>query len=256
MTTTAYDDKAYENKGDTNLNTLCAPDDYSGDGTKHPDPVVCDGVEVLFHSQQRRLIELINRSHTVVGCAAWLTDLAVLAALQGKQVCIIVQKEDFLRPDFNDNAWYKDKLQAAYNKLEGISRHQLNIGFSTGYGDDDEPAILCAGLANPKRKSAWPRMHHKFLLFRFNDMPATEDDIPRDEAAHPGCWPKLGKFDAVFTGSYNITKNASNSLENSLVITKQPIVDAYYAEFEHVFGMSEPLDWNSEWVSPRYRVGT
>lgn len=222
-------------------------------GTKHPDPVVCDGVEVLFYNQRARLIELINRSSVVVGCAAWLTDLAVLAALQNKTVCIIVQKEDFLRPDFNDDRWYKDKLQAAYKKLSGISRYELKTPFSVCAGDDSEPAILCAGLANPHKKSAWPRMHHKFLLFRFNDVPADECDLQNDECEGHS---KFGNFDAVFTGSYNITKNATNSLENSLIITKQPIVDAYYQEFEHVFGMSEPLDWNSEWVNPRYRVGT
>lgn len=111
---------------------------------------------------------------------------------------------------------------------------------------------MCAGLANVEKKSAWPRMHDKFLLFRFKDTPAGPDDLRNDNYEYG----KQVRFDTVFTGSYNITMNAANSIENSLIITQQPIIDGYYEEFERIFGISEPLDWNSKWVNPRYRIGT
>ena len=34
------------------------------------------------------------------------------------------------------------------------------------------------------------------------------------------------------------------------------IVQAYYQEWGQVFALSEPLDWESEWVEPEYRIGT
>jgi phosphatidylserine/phosphatidylglycerophosphate/cardiolipin synthase-like enzyme len=61
---------------------------------------------------------------------------------------------------------------------------------------------------------------------------------------------------AVWTGSYNFTKNAGMSFENALYIEDQPIVDAYMAEYAQIFSLSEPLDWTSEWSVPEYRIGT
>lgn len=252
--TTAYEHGEHIFEGEMDLNNT-----HAGvcDGTtSHPAPVVGEGVEVLFEGQQKRIIELINKSTEVVGCVAWLTDFVILSALRDKAVCVIIQKEDFLRPDLKSGFSHKSKLRDYYESLSGISRHSLKESFSIAAGGECEPAILCAGLYNKHKKPAWPRMHHKFMLFRFRrdtPEPATEEDYLDDLHGRP---PTLGPFDAVFTGSYNFTHNASNSLENSLIITQQPIVDAYYREFEHIFGISEPLDWNSEWVNPRYRVGT
>jgi hypothetical protein len=257
--TDSYSDKEYEITGEMDLNKVQAAE---CDGiTKHPTSIVCEGVEVLFEKQRERIIEMISRSSVVVGCIAWLTDFAILAALRGKEVCIIVQKEDFLRPDLNSNFYHKQKLRDFYDSLSGICRFNLNTSFSTKEEDTIEPAILCAGLYNKNKKPAWPRMHHKFMLFQFikdfkgNPMPATEEDLIREDPGYSG-YLKLGHFDAVFTGSYNFTWNASNSLENSVILTQQPIIKGYYEEFERIFGISEPLDWNSEWVNPRYRIGT
>ncbi len=95
-------------------------------------------------------------------------------------------------------------------------------------------------------------MHHKFLLFDWNGASDCGGEFGEE------CDPGYGRIqpNAVFTGSYNITKNAQLSFENSLIIERPSIVDKYMQEFEHIFGISEPLDWNSEWVNPRYRVGT
>jgi phosphatidylserine/phosphatidylglycerophosphate/cardiolipin synthase-like enzyme len=46
------------------------------------------------------------------------------------------------------------------------------------------------------------------------------------------------------------------SLENALVIRNPDIVTAYVWEYSHVFALSEPLDWEQDWVAPEYRLGT
>jgi len=53
-----------------------------------------------FQDLEGALIRYIAEADAVVGCVAWLTNLNVLRALASKfGVSIIVQKEEFLRPD-------------------------------------------------------------------------------------------------------------------------------------------------------------
>jgi phosphatidylserine/phosphatidylglycerophosphate/cardiolipin synthase-like enzyme len=252
-----YAARSYAFKGERNLHAVHAKEWCDGT-TTHP-PLTTDGdITVLFEGQREALIKLIQKSHTVVGCVAWLTDMSILGALRGKRVCIVVQKEDFLRPDLDVGpAHIKEnnkKLRAAYEALgnRGIHRQSLRPSFSLNGDDEYEPGILCAGLSGDKTKRSWPRMHHKFLLFDWNG--ASDSGGTFGEETEEG----YGRIEpnAVFTGSYNITKNAQLSFENSLIIERPSIVAAYMQEFEHIFGISEPLDWNSEWVNPRYRVGT
>lgn len=231
-----------------NLNKIEVPNDGSGHHQREAH-VECDDVEVLFEGQKKRIIELIKESTMVVGCVAWLTDFDILTALKGRPVSIIIQKEDFLRPDLRSRGNFNSKLRQAYESLSGFYREELTVALSTSNfsWEDKEKAIRCAGLANLQKKSAWPRMHHKFMLFRA--LPLGSVDGYQMPSVSEG-------FQTVVTGSYNMTHNAVNSLENMVVITKKPIVDAYYGEFEKIFCLSEPLDWKSAWVAPEYRIGT
>lgn len=61
---------------------------------------------------------------------------------------------------------------------------------------------------------------------------------------------------AVWTGSFNITKNAGMSFENALYITDMAIVNAYYQEFSQITALSESLNWFKDWVEPQWRIGT
>lgn len=57
-------------------------------------------VEVVFNKLEDRLIGLLRECDAVFGCVAWVTSEPILRALAKKQaVSLIVQKEDFLRPD-------------------------------------------------------------------------------------------------------------------------------------------------------------
>ena len=87
----------------------------------------------------------------------------------------------------------------------------------------------------------FPRMHNKFLAFC--DANLTGDEmrlVPR----------------AVWTGSFNMTRNATRSFENAVVLTDPDIVAAYYREWEQILSLSEPLDWTSHWCEPEWRIGS
>ncbi|MGG6325682.1 hypothetical protein ACQ5UC_18795 [Vibrio cholerae] len=59
-----------------------------------------NGINVYFRDLEKHLISHINKADLVVGAVAWLTSESILDALASvKNVQIVVQKEDFLRPD-------------------------------------------------------------------------------------------------------------------------------------------------------------
>ena len=86
-------------------------------------------------------------------------------------------------------------------------------------------------------------MHHKFLVrLEYND---------RAESASDYLLPV-----AVWTGSFNFSKNAGYSFENAVEIHDAVIATAYFEEFARVMSLSEPLEWESAWVYPEWRIGT
>ncbi len=211
------------------------------------------------------LVEALQSADVVLGCVAWLTEPRVLEALSGLAgVSLVVQKEDFLRPECLNKA----ELRAAYQRLHGISRHAapgLASSLSVG-GEPELDAVRCVGV-RPERSKTTPKMHHKFgVLCRRSPGP-----MPcqwwwkgwRPAGVLPDCacssggdcttWPEPY---AVWTGSFNWTFNATRSLENAIVLTDPTIVQAYVNEWAHVVSLSEPLDWSSEYVYPEWRIGT
>ncbi len=101
--------------------------------------------------------------------------------------------------------------------------------------------IRCVGNHNKDKNSAFRRMHNKFLVF--GDYVEEKSGIEL-------------KLNEVWTGSYNFTTNAINSFENVVVIRSSEIAWAYYNEFCQMFALSEPLDWESDWCEPEFRIGT
>jgi ATP-dependent helicase IRC3 len=49
---------------------------------------------------------------------------------------------------------------------------------------------------------------------------------------------------------------SANSFENVVVIREPGIVAAYFKVFGELMAVSEPLDWESRWVAPEWRIGT
>ncbi len=209
---------------------------------------------VYFRNIESQLIKHIDEADYIVGCVAWLTSFPILKALSKKSgVSIIVQKEDFLRPDVNPSQQWKLNLRKAYDALPiGISR-QDDIFDSTALPDmstscdPDITPIRCVGNHNSAKSPAFPRAHHKFIVFCKKDL--TIATWLRTD------WPSFEPY-AVWTGSFNFTKNAGQSLENAVVLQDRKIVNAYFQEYAQIAAVSEPLDWESAWVAPEWRIGT
>jgi hypothetical protein len=210
-------------------------------------------VRVLFHNLEEHLIEYIGQCDVALGCVAWLTSEPILRALAGiKGVSIIVQKEDFLRPDMVSKGkqnWVK-QLHILYSRLPStLCRYDFGdtILHSMSYATNPsiEP-VRCIGNCNADKLPSFPRSHHKFVLFcNYVDTRDVGDEdfnviIPK----------------AVWTGSYNFTKTAGKSFENAVVLQDPTIVNAYYHEYAQIAALSEPLNWKSQWVAPEWRFGT
>ena len=235
----AFVDGAVQHPANLNEATI-AVDHWQEPIAGHRQNQSSGNVECLFLDLEAALVERINRYPMVVGCVAWLTNEAVLKALaQRSRVQIIVQKEDFLRPD--SGGWSQAKLRSLYEAFPMQVRWAYNLNYNV-CGDDRMGAIRCAGICEERSKIP-PRMHHKFLVFcdvqEEGDGPVATP-IPR----------------AVWTGSFNMTQNATRSLENAVVIYDETIARAYYNEWRTVLGLSEPLDWRLPYIAPEYRIGT
>lgn len=207
-------------------------------------------VDVIFTELESRLVAEIERSDAVIGCMAWLTNERVLAALaQRRFVQILVQKEDFLRPD--GSSWSRNKLHQLYAALPASSRFIGGIG-QRGYStstDDTLGPVRCIGTCGP-RGPAIPRMHHKFMVLC---------DFVELDYGHTigGPWQETGIIPRrVWTGSFNATWNGTRSLENAVVLHDPEVARLYADEWGTLLGLSEPLDWSSEWIMPEYRIGT
>lgn len=207
---------------------------------------------VHFRDLERHLIGHILRAPVVVGCVAWLTSEQILEALSRCEgVSIVVQKEDFLRPDYCPRPNWARKLRTLYDALPGsICRSEDPVGIlavvSTGDLRFIEP-IRCVGNHNRDRAPASPRSHHKFVVFsRYRLDPVGDTGFARRSLEPYAAW----------TGSFNFTKNATCSLENALYTTDRHLARAFFEEWSQVCAFSELLDWESEWSVPEWRVGT
>jgi hypothetical protein len=218
-------------------------------------------VDVIFRDLEDRLIEMISRADAIFGCVAWLTNKRILEALATKrnQISIVVQKEDFLRPDSGSrkNNW-KSELHQMYRNLGETQRVSLpGIVSDLSFASDQAcEAVRCVGNHNAEKSPACPRMHNKFLVFCTLEMiDEWEEAIDEtDETTHYQ-YPRHNPY-AVWTGSFNLTLNATNSLENAVVIHSAPIAQAYLDEWAQILALSEPLDWEQDWIEPTWRLGS
>jgi hypothetical protein len=208
--------------------------------------------EVVFRQHRDRLLGLVAEYPYVLGCVAWLTDMRVLDALATRQgVSILVQKEDFLRPDLDGAADFAVALRRAYDRLQWISRYGAP-GVASSLSvccDDRTDPVRCVGNYNAEKHPAWPRMHNKFLVF------CAEDHIESTSREYDNSRDVL-RPEVVWTGSYNITFNAHKSFENAVILRDPDIAAAYAREWAQLLALSEPLDWEARWCAPEYRIGT
>lgn len=204
-------------------------------------------VTAVFRDLKEHLIEEIQKHDVVIGCMAWLTEPDILAALAEKTfVSIVVQKEDFLRPDKTLPDNWKSVLRSGYDLIGNSNKlSRYDFPFLSRFSYCDDPSISgvrCVGNHNKTRKPAFPRMHNKFVVMGYLcDEPDGKDCLLP--------W-------TVWTGSFNFTANGGDSLENAVIIRAPEIATAYMHEWEQITAISEPLDWESAWVEPEWRMGS
>jgi hypothetical protein len=222
---------------------------YSGGQALEDCSTQTETTSVFFRNLEEELIQLILKAQVVIGCVAWLTNERILQALSKvKGVSIIVQKEDLLRPDIASDYRFAEKLRVLYQALPGTLDRQYDfdtILSQLNYCTDGSiEAVRCVGNYNQDKSPSFPRSHHKFVLFC---------DYEDDEDGQ--CDSHIRPY-AVWTGSYNFTKTAGESFENALVLREEEIIQAYYHEYSQIAALSEPLNWETPWCAPEWRIGT
>lgn len=230
-----------------NLNNLQIPGDCGGICLED-NSIKTNDIEVVFRNHKEKIIKLCENNNFAIGCVAWLTDHEILEALSKINTCIVVQKEDFLRPDYN---YDKNKLQKLYDKIKW---HCYTDHFhwkylpSLSYCGCIDGGIRCMGNYNRDKKPAFPRMHNKFMIFGTERKTTTMEEYMSED--------EVFKLNSVWTGSFNFTYNAGYSLENAVIISNKEIITAYINEFCQIYSLSEDLDWSCDWCDPEYRIGS
>jgi hypothetical protein len=236
----------------TNLNGSKIPLDWPREAGEVLQDWSCLGSQELrvhFRDLAMALEGYIAEADLVVGCVAWLTHEGLLRALASvpEGVALVVQKEDFLRPDMQPvSRTWSQWLRAQYATLPAPPNryeYAAPLRDCTTCGEPEIDPVRCVGNYNEDHAPAFPRMHHKFLVFCRMATRKSSLDSPVEPYA-------------VWTGSFNLTQNATNSLENALYITTPAIVQAYYHEWAQIEALSEPLDWEHVWVTPEWRLGS
>lgn len=87
-------------------------------------------VSVYFRDLETQLIQQIKAAEIIVGCIAWLTHFPIIQALANvpKGVSIIIQKEDFIRPDLDSKENWRTELRERYAKLRNIGFWPDSLG--------------------------------------------------------------------------------------------------------------------------------
>lgn len=230
-----------------NLNDALITND-SGPHVPLSDPSRAAGsVSCHFRGIRPALSKFISSYPAIVGCVAWLTDETILEVLASRESAVIIlQKEDFLRPDLKTTMTTTDKgkLRDLYGKLRGATRFDFPKPLSecSVCGDNNIEGVRCVGSTRG-RDATRPTCHHKFIV---GGVMVEHVDLGSCEFVP----------EAVWTGSFNFTENSRRSLENAIIVHDKTIAEAYTKEFAQVAALSEPLDWTSEWIEPEWRIGT
>lgn len=168
--------------------------------------------------------------------------LGALASLDA--AALVVQKEDNLPPGYVGLS----QMQQAFRLLKPFALDELR---SSRFAMMEEISVRCVGVA--AKGSTRANMHHKFLVLgSFATIPTTvvngytgEQHVEQRRVFCP---------EAAWLGSFNFTRNASRSLESTVIVRDQEIARRLRDEFCAILEISEPLDWNSQHIKPEFWV--
>ena len=211
-------------------------EDYSANTDGHVDVIFRDHKNTLI----KRIEEAASRGLWIFGAIAWVTDTDILTAMALTTTHLVVQKEDFLRPDVpyggrNRSRTWEQGLRTAYEGLAPSLRADMPEPIPSLSEAPLIEGIRCVGVQSQDRSAHDPRMHHKFLVF-------VEVERVLDGVIYVP--------ESVWTGSFNLTEMSTRSLENAVMIRDGEIAGRYLQEWSQIMAISETLDWESEWVAP------
>lgn len=209
-------------------------------------------ISVFFRDIEQNLVQRIRDADCVFGCVAWLTSEPILDAIAEKSIAqIIIQKEDFLRPDLASRTNFKENLRTLYSEIAGVYRAHFgsDITVSKTWTIMSEAekveGVRCLGYRKQHHAEIIPVMHNKFLVFcRYQESPY--DEFPFGSITPYAAW----------TGSFNFTRNATRSFENAIFIEDGTVAERFLREWGQLAALSEPLDWEHDYVAPQYWIGT
>lgn len=210
-------------------------------------------VTVYFKGIESQVLSQIKLADAVFGAVAWLTNYRILNELKRKDnVLIVLEKEEYLKKSYSEE-YENDKpkkkaekrnkttLRTKYKELTlELTPYELGGIFEnfSGEGNPVLESIRCVGSVE-----SFSKMHNKFIvLAKVNKTTEYTLGIEIKKS--------IVKPYAVLTGSFNFSVNATNSLENCLLITEQKIVDAYYSEFLQILAVSENREWQCDTPKP------
>ncbi len=241
-------------------------------------------ISIMFTSLTDVLVKAISNAEQVVGCTAWLTNDRILKALAKKSgVSFIIQNDDLgykvggkgggRFQTTEDCKRWSTRIESDYAELQGIYITKEEEGeqksgpvasfLANSFFSDAKSVRATTRCSNAER--AWlastlqndtvegrkmiengdllvidsvralgvratqangghaARMHHKFFVF----------------------FDKIGPC-AVFTGSFNPTGFAEESLENAVLIECREVAKQYALEHAQLLLQSTPLSWAKE----------
>lgn len=199
------------------------------------------GARLIFSDIKKHLLDFIEEAECVVGCVAWITDKDIIDALSKKRcISIIVQKEPLYHQE--SRTWLN---KASKGKGEKIKANMLEllIYYLDGNGNalEELDRFRCVGYTK-KEGIVLPLMHHKFLVSCELKVGGKDEKIQNQELK---LVPK--KF---WSGSYNFSVNAGNSLENAIVGSDKVFASSFFWMWQRIYTISESLESKSKIVSP------
>lgn len=272
-----------------NLHEWCIEthgEENNGRGEQQDYSTASGNIKAHLRDHATALCEYIREADVVMGCVAWLTNYQILDAMAEREVSIVVQKEDFLRPDSGD--WSSKKTREKYKNLHfNVNRYDMPgiiNSLNAGSAELDVEPVRCAGVVAEKNEKP-PRCHHKFVVFfKYKtrviltqvNTPQIDHEITlvgsnqlnidmeqEEEHDHDELNQYESEFEsqlepyAVWTGSYNFTWNAEHSFENAVMIRDKKIAEAFANEYAQILALSEPLDWDCKFsYGTTFRIGT
>jgi phosphatidylserine/phosphatidylglycerophosphate/cardiolipin synthase-like enzyme len=172
----------------------------------------------------------------VVGCVAWMTHPDLIDALSearvaGALVQFIVNKETHLR---NKKHWLRKRYDvlgmltdAELASLNGLTVAELK---ARPKAHRQQGCVRCFGRSGGGKYQA--RMHHKFVVC------GTVHATDSEGLQNGGLQAEVGAV-----GSFNWTKNATQSLESIVILHAPTDCEALVDEFRQIARASEPLHY-------------